>query len=51
MDEQPGVVAEQTVWLYESPEITEVGAFGAVTEGQYSKPHSDDGDAGGYWSP
>jgi hypothetical protein len=51
MDEQPTVVAEQIAQLYVSPEITEVGAFKVVTEGQYSMPHSDDGDAGGYWSP
>jgi hypothetical protein len=36
---------------YEPPELTVVGEFGEVTEGNYSRPHSDDGDAGGYWSP
>ncbi len=36
---------------YESPELTVVGEFGGVTKGNYSRPHSDDGDAGGYWSP
>ena len=36
---------------YESPELTVVGDFGEVTKGNYSRPHSDDGDAGGYWSP
>lgn len=39
-DEQPG---------YEPPVLTEVGQFGTVTQGQYSRSHSDDGDAGGYW--
>ncbi|TWE11184.1 lasso RiPP family leader peptide-containing protein [Prauserella muralis] len=34
---------------YEPPLVTEVGDFGTVTEGQYSKSISDDGDAGGYW--
>ncbi|PWV71383.1 hypothetical protein SAMN05421630_11513 [Prauserella marina] len=34
---------------YEPPTVTEVGDFGAVTEGQYSRSISDDGDAGGYW--
>ena len=36
---------------YEAPELTVVGEFGEVTKGSYSRPHSDDGDAGGYWSP
>ncbi|WP_155886172.1 MULTISPECIES: lasso RiPP family leader peptide-containing protein [Actinoalloteichus] len=36
---------------YEPPELTVVGDFGCVTRGNYSRPHSDDGDAGGYWSP
>ena len=36
---------------YEPPELTVVGEFGDVTKGNYSRPHSDDGDAGGYWSP
>lgn len=35
---------------YESPILTEVGKFGDVTQGQYSRTHSDDGDAGGYWN-
>lgn len=35
---------------YESPVLTEVGNFGEVTQGQYSRTHSDDGDAGGYWN-
>lgn len=42
--------AEEAV-AYESPRITEVGAFGVVTDGTYSRPHADDGDAGGFWSP
>ncbi len=36
---------------YEPPELTVVGEFGEVTKGNYSRVHSDDGDAGGYWSP
>ncbi|MGH3852671.1 MAG: lasso RiPP family leader peptide-containing protein [Pseudonocardiaceae bacterium] len=36
---------------YESPELTVVGEFGEVTKGNYSRPNSDDSDAGGYWSP
>lgn len=36
---------------YESPELTVVGDFGEVTKGNYSRPHSDDSDAGGFWSP
>lgn len=36
---------------YELPELTVVGEFGEVTKGNYSRPYSDDGDAGGYWSP
>jgi hypothetical protein len=34
---------------YEPPILTEVGQFADVTRGQYSRTHSDDGDAGGYW--
>jgi hypothetical protein len=36
---------------YEPPELTVVGAFGEVAKGSYSKPNSDDSDAGGYWAP
>lgn len=36
---------------YEPPELTVVGEFGEVTKGNYSRPHSDDSDAGGFWSP
>lgn len=36
---------------YTPPELTVVGELGAVTKGTYSKPHSDDSDAGGYWAP
>ncbi|WP_236788000.1 lasso RiPP family leader peptide-containing protein [Amycolatopsis sp. GM8] len=35
--------------LYEPPLITEVGDFAEVTQGQYSRNRSDDGDAGGYF--
>ena len=34
---------------YVAPEVTEVGSFDEVTEGQYSRSISDVGDAGGYW--
>ncbi|GAB3500210.1 lasso RiPP family leader peptide-containing protein [Amycolatopsis cihanbeyliensis] len=34
---------------YEPPQVSEVGEFGAVTQGQYSRNRSDDGDAGGYF--
>ncbi|MGH3794595.1 MAG: hypothetical protein ACRDSP_06865 [Pseudonocardiaceae bacterium] len=37
--------------LYEPPELTVVGELGEMTKGAYSMPHSDDGDAGGYWAP
>lgn len=40
----------EQVGTYEPPALTEVGQFGVVTKGQYSKPHSDDSDAGGYWN-
>lgn len=30
---------------YEPPELTVVGEFGEVTKDNYSRPHSDDGDA------
>lgn len=39
----------EAVEPYEAPILTEVGKFGEVTQGQYSRKHSDDGDAGGYW--
>ncbi len=35
---------------YEPPALTEIGQLATVTKGQYSRPHSDDSDAGGYWS-
>lgn len=34
---------------YEPPLVTDVDALWMVTEGQYSRSISDDGDAGGYW--
>jgi hypothetical protein len=48
-DAEPTGVTEQET--YEPPELTVVGEFDEVTKGNYSRPHSDDGDAGGYWSP
>ncbi|WP_158894269.1 lasso RiPP family leader peptide-containing protein [Amycolatopsis anabasis] len=45
----PNQQQEQQAVEYEPPQITEVGAFGEVTKGQYSKNRSDDGDAGGYF--
>jgi hypothetical protein len=32
---------------YEQLELTVVGEFDEVAKGNYSRPHSDDGDAGG----
>lgn len=48
MNDAPETPVED-VQPYEPPELTVVGEFGAVTKGSYSRPHSDDGDAGGYW--
>ena len=42
---------EQQAETYEPPALTEVGPLVTVTKGQYSRPYSDDSDAGGYWSP
>ncbi len=39
----------QQTETYEPPELTEVGEFATMTNGQYSRTHSDDSDAGGYW--
>ncbi|MGQ0775672.1 MAG: lasso RiPP family leader peptide-containing protein [Pseudonocardiales bacterium] len=39
----------EDVQPYEPPELTVVGEFGVVTKGSYSRPNSDDSDAGGYW--
>jgi hypothetical protein len=41
--------SNEEVETYEPPALQEVGSFVAVTRGQYSRTHSDDGDAGGYW--
>lgn len=40
---------QEQVAEYEPPRITEVGEFGEVAKGQYSRNRSDDGDAGGYF--
>jgi hypothetical protein len=48
-DAEPTAVAELDP--YEAPELTVVGKFDEMTKGNYSRPHSDDGDAGGYWAP
>lgn len=34
---------------YEPPAVTEIGSLVEITQGQYSRSISDDGDAGGYW--
>jgi hypothetical protein len=34
---------------YEPPKVTEIGQLMNITKGAYSRTHSDDGDAGGYW--
>ncbi|WP_418153426.1 lasso RiPP family leader peptide-containing protein [Actinoalloteichus caeruleus] len=41
---EPSTAAEP----YEAPRITEVGSFGKITRGQYSRTISDDSDAGGH---
>ncbi|MGB8202980.1 MAG: hypothetical protein WCF33_25405 [Pseudonocardiaceae bacterium] len=54
MNDTPAIRAEETAKEtepYTPPELTVVGELGAVTKGTYSKPHSDDSDAGGYWAP
>lgn len=43
--------SEQQTETYEPPALTEIGSLVTVAKGQYSRPHSDDSDAGGYWSP
>lgn len=50
MNDIPEISAGETE-PYTPPELTLVGQLGAVTKGTYSMPHSDDGDAGGYWAP
>ncbi|MGW4528404.1 lasso RiPP family leader peptide-containing protein [Amycolatopsis sp. NPDC004378] len=45
MDEEQAVESRS----YEPPLITEVGDLAEVTQGQYSRNRSDDGDAGGYF--
>ncbi|MGH3830339.1 MAG: lasso RiPP family leader peptide-containing protein [Pseudonocardiaceae bacterium] len=43
-------INKQQTEAYEPPALTEIGPFVPVTKGQYSRPNSDDSDAGGYWS-
>jgi hypothetical protein len=41
---------DQQAETYEPPTLTEIGPFAGVTTGQYSRTHSADSDAGGYWN-
>lgn len=41
---------EADEYRYLPPAITPVGEVRTVTEGSYSKDHSDDSDAGSYWA-
>lgn len=49
MNESPPEQVVPQAEPYEPPIVTEIGPFAWVTQGQYSRTHSDDGDAGGYW--